>query len=254
MKKIIGAQFFTIREFINTPEDFDESCRKVAEMGYKTVQISGTGLPAKVMKPILDKYGLPCVGTHRSIDDFTNNIDAVIEYNKILESPIAGISMMHVQTAESVDGIMDFCNKVNSWSERLRKEGLKLGYHNHAFEFTKLNNKTVYDYIIENTDCSFICDTYWYQVGGQDPAKMLRKLGKRAELIHFKDYKVTLEDWRKGCITEIGNGNLDWDEIIKVCDEIGGPSIVVEQDTCDKDPFESLKISIDYLAAKGFEK
>ncbi len=84
MKKIIGAQYFTIREHIQTVEDFDLSCKKIAKIGYKTVQISGTNLPAEEMKPILDKYNLSVVATHRSLNDFETSIAEIIKYNKIL--------------------------------------------------------------------------------------------------------------------------------------------------------------------------
>lgn len=254
MKKIIGAQYFTIRDYIKTPEDFEESCRKVSEMGYKSVQISAATLPAEVMKPILDKYNLPCVATHRALADFEKDIDEIINYNKILGSPVAGIGSMGVEYAESVEAISGFCKKANLYNQKLQEEGLKFGYHNHAYEFYKLDGKYVFDYIIENTDCVFIADTYWFQVGGKDPAKMLRKLGKRAEVVHFKDCAIKLEEWKKPTIAEIGKGNLDWDEIISVCEEIGVKDIVVEQDFCDGDPFDSLKMSIDFLATKGFEK
>ncbi|MBP3567540.1 MAG: hypothetical protein J6K04_00095, partial [Lachnospiraceae bacterium] len=84
MDKRIGAQYFTLREFIQTVEDFEETCRKVSEMGYKIVQISGTPLKAADMKPILDKYGLEVMLTHRSWKDFRENLEDVIEYNKTL--------------------------------------------------------------------------------------------------------------------------------------------------------------------------
>ena len=55
MDKRIGAQYFTLRDYIKTVEDFEETCRKVKEIGYQLIQISGTPLKAAEMKPIIDK-------------------------------------------------------------------------------------------------------------------------------------------------------------------------------------------------------
>ena len=68
MDKRIGAQFYTLREFIQTTENFEETCRKVSEMGYKIVQISGVSLEAKEMREVLDKYGLKCKINIRNLE------------------------------------------------------------------------------------------------------------------------------------------------------------------------------------------
>ena len=80
----------------------------------------------------------------------------------------------------------------------------------------------------------------------------IRNLGDRAMAIHFKDYSINPQ---KGFIpeyAEIGEGNLDWDSIIKACDDAGAKWALVEQDVCNRDPFESMKMSYDYLTKKGF--
>ena len=84
MDRRIGAQMFTLRDYEKTVEDFDKTCQRVKEMGYKTVQISAIPLKAEEIRPILDKYGLVALTSHRSAADFVNNIDEIIEYNKTL--------------------------------------------------------------------------------------------------------------------------------------------------------------------------
>ena len=68
--------------------------------------------------------------------------------------------------------------------------------------------------------------------------------------VHFKDLKMKTDN--KYEMAEIGEGNLDWDAIIKACEEAGTKWALVEQDVCQRDPFESLKMSYDYLITKGF--
>ncbi|MBQ7953656.1 MAG: sugar phosphate isomerase/epimerase, partial [Clostridia bacterium] len=90
------------------------------------------------------------------------------------------------------------------------------------------------------------------QAGGVDPVRMIERLGKRAMVLHYKDYKVDEETKRTGTYTEVGNGNLEWDLITAAAEKAGTLYAVVEQDTCPGDPFDSLKISYDYLTKKGF--
>lgn len=255
MDRRIGAQYFTLRDFAKTITDFDETCRKVKEIGYKIVQISGTPLGAAEMKAVLDKYDLKVVVTHRSFDDFKNNLDEVIEYNRTLGCQVCGVGAMPVEARKSTEGLDQFIKDANEIAAKLRKEGLYFGYHNHHFEFAKLDGKLIMDRLITETNPEhfmFIADTYWLQFGGVNPADFIRNLGKRAMIIHFKDLCINPE--KDFCVemAEVGEGNLDWDDIIRACDDAGAQWALVEQDHCSRDPFESMKMSYDFLKNKGF--
>jgi len=254
MDRRIGAQYYTLRDAITTIEKFEMTCRKVSEIGYKLVQISGTPLKATDMKPILDKYNLEVVTSHRGYDDFKNNLKDVIEYNKILGSELCGLGCMPEYARTNLEGFEKFVKEINAIAKVIRAEGLYFGYHNHALEFAKFEGKTMMERLIEETaseEVYLIADTYWLQVGGVNPAKFIRNLGKRIMAIHFKDCAVSPGAFE--CeMAEVGEGNLDWDDIIAACDEAGVKWALVEQDTCKRDPFESMKISYDYLVQKGF--
>ena len=257
MDKRIGAQFFTVRDFMKTPEDFDDACKKISQMGYKTVQISGTPLEAKVIREILDKYGLKAMLSHLPFDAFEKKLDWVIEYNKTIGADLCGLGMMPMEYAESVDGIGNFIEKANRICDALKKENMYFGYHNHSLEFAKIGGKTVFDILSEETDpeaFNFIVDTYWVQVGGKNPAKCIKKLGKRAMAVHFKDYKIEVADWGHSKMAEVGSGNLDWDEIIAACETAGTRWAFVEQDGdwLEASPFKSLEVSYEFLKTKGF--
>lgn len=257
MDKRIGAQLFTLRDHIKTIEDFEQTCIKIKEMGYKIVQISGTPLGAKEMREVLDKYDISAYTTHRDAETFINNIDEVIEYNKTLGCDLCGLGIMPIEGAKSREDLDKFIADMNKVCERLKKEGMYFGYHNHGFEFVKLDGKCVYDYLIEETDpeiFNFIVDTYWVQYGGVNPAKLIEKLGKRAMAVHFKDFGVEIQDRTVPVIKEVGYGNLDWDSIISACEKAGSRWAFVEQDSnwTNNDPFLSMKMSYDFLSKKGF--
>lgn len=253
MDRRIGAQYYTLREFTGTIEEFTESCRRVRETGYQIVQISGTPLEAVRMKEVLDQFGLEVVTTHRSFEDFRNNLEEVMDYNRILGCRLCGVGAMPGWARENGESLSRFILQANETAARLRREGFYFGYHNHAFEFARLDGRYIMDRLIEETDeeaFRFIADTYWLQVGGMDPVSFLRRFGGRAMAVHFKDLKVNPDNTTE--MAEIGQGNLDWDGIIKVCEETGVEWALVEQDVCRRSPFESLKISYDFLKTKGF--
>ncbi len=257
MEKQIGAQMYTVRAHAKTIEDFEKTCKRLSEIGYKTVQISGTPLKASEMRPILDDFGLRVVTTHRSFDDFKSNIDEIIDYNKTLGVTLCGVGAMPEKPRTDAKAFGEFIEDANAVCETLAKENLYFGYHNHSFEFAKFDGKTPFDRLIEETNPEtfcFIVDTYWIQAGGLSPADTIRRLGKRAMAVHFKDYGINAEDFKVPVMREVGYGNLDWDGIIAACEEAGTKWALVEQDSnhLNNDPFLSLEKSYEYLTKKGF--
>ena len=257
MNRQIGAQYFTIRKQITDMDSFDVACKKVADIGYKIVQISGVSLEAKEMREVLDKYGLKCVVTHKKFADFKENIDAVIEYNKILGSEICGVGITPLECAENADTVKEYIKDINKFCETLKAEGMYYGCHNHTMEYAKFDGKTIMDRFLEETDpevFSFIADTHWFQMSGKTPQDEIRRLGNRIKIIHFKDLGVNAQEWKVPVMKEVGQGNLDWDAIIAACDEVGVEYAIVEQDKnhVDDDSFKALQMSYDFLKAKGF--
>lgn len=245
----IGAQYYTIRETCQTIEDFDASCKKVADIGYKYVQLSGIGnFEASEIKPIIDKYGLEVVCTHRPAVNYLENLDKEIEFHKTLGTKICGLGAMPDFNAKP-ETLKKFVENFTAVADKLAQNGLTFAYHNHAFEFEKTDGKYAFDIITEaSTNFKFILDVYWLAFAGINPAKFIKKYADTIACVHFKDLKI-VDNAPK--YAEIGQGNLEWDEIITACEEVGVEYALVEQDICDGDPFDSLKISHDFLKSKG---
>lgn len=257
MDRRIGAQYYTIKNHAKTIGEFDVACKRVADIGYKIVQISGVNHDARAMREILDKYNLEVVTTHRSYEDFLKNPDEVIEYNKILGSDLCGIDAMPEDYRGSNEKTTQFLKETSQICEVLKKENMYFGYHNHTFEFEKNDGITAFERFVEETDPSvfqFIVDTYWLQLSGKNPADIIRMLGKRAMVVHFKDIKIKSSELRTPLMGEVGHGTMDWDPIIAACNEAGVRYAIVEQDKhhIDDDPFLALSMSYEYLKTKGF--
>ena len=252
MDKRIGAQYYTIRDFCQTLEDFDESCRRVKEIGYKLVQLSGIGdFEGKDVKAILDKYGLQAVCTHRAPQNYLENLDREIEFHKTIGCKVCGLGAMPGFNAKK-ETIEEFAKNFKPVIKKLAENDLIFAYHNHAFEFEKIDGKYVFDIITDSIAADnfrFILDAYWLSYAGVNPAKFIRERKGRIACVHLKDLKIVNNT---PAICEIGVGNIDWDDVIAACEEAEVEYALVEQDTCDGNPFDSLKISYDYLSKKGF--
>ena len=253
MNKEIGAQYFTIRKFCKTIEDFDASCKKVREIGYKKVQLSGIGdFEANEIKAVLDKYGLEAVCTHRPMQNYLENLDKEIEFHKTIGTKVCGLGSISGFEA-SIENIEKFINDFKPIVAKLAENDLIFAYHNHAFEFEKIDGKYVFDIINEkmsSDNFKFILDVYWLSYAGINPAKFIRKYKGQIACVHFKDLKIRE---KQPCFAEVGYGNIDWDDVIPACMESDIEYALVEQDSCDGDPFDSLKMSYDFLKERGFE-
>ena len=250
MDKRIGAQLYTVRDFLKTNEDFYESMKKLSETGYKQVQASGVGIEdASYIKKVCDEFNLEISCTHRPYDNYINKLDKEIEYHKTIDCKIAGLGGMPIEFRDG-KRIMEFIDTMNEIYKKLQSSGIEFAYHNHSFEFLKYNDKFLMDYLIEYGKFSFIVDTYWLSYAGICPADFIKKLGSRAICVHYKD--LAMADAKEVKMAPIGYGNLDWDKIVKACDEAQVKYALVEQDICEEDPFICLKKSYDYLSKKGF--
>ena len=250
MDKRIGAQLYTLRDFTQTEKDFEESMSKLHKIGYKAVQISAVGpIAPEKLKEICDKYGMAIGCTHKGFGDYTDNLEGMIDFHKKLGCDIAGLGSMPAEYC-SVEKIPEFIEKMNVIAEKMNEHGIHFAYHNHHFEFEKMENgQLIMDYMVENGKFDFIVDVYWLAFAGVNPAAYIRKMGKKAIVIHYKDLAVIN---REIVMAEVGEGNLDWDDIIKASEEAGSRWAMVEQDVCRRNPFESMEISYNNLVKKGF--
>ena len=255
MDKRIGAQLYTLRDFCKTAEDLDVTLKKVSDIGYKILQVSGIGpIPAKEIREIADKHGLEIKVTHRPLTEFTENIDALIEFHKTIGADFAGIGIMPTKYQTSKEGLMEFIKITTDAANELSKNGLGLSYHNHAIEFAKFDGEYIFDILLNNTpeNYKFMVDVHWVAMGGVDPAKWILRCKDRLSGVHFKDFKIN-PGVNTPVYAEVMEGNLNWDEIFDASEKANAPYAFVEQDDCyGVDPFLCMETSYKNLTKKGF--
>lgn len=243
----VAAQLYTLRDFTKTPADVAETLAKVKAIGYEAVQVSAVGPieEAELLKLAKDN-GLQIVATHEGIKDLLETPEKVIERLQKLECKHTALGFPSGVDLGSEAGVLDFARQFDAAAEKFNAAGLTVSHHNHHHEFRKIGHKPVLGILLENTKyVGFEIDTYWVQYGGANPVSWARAAKGRHPLIHLKDYGVNEES--KPFYTEIGNGNLEFSKIIAAAEEAGTEWFIVEQDTTPGDPFDSLKISFDYI-------
>ena len=243
----IGAQFYTIRDFCKNTDDFAESLKKVADIGYKNVQISGTcEFDPEWLKNELNKNGLKCVLTHTPSDKLLADPADVARDHDIFGCKYVGLGWFDFNES-SCD---NFIKEYGPVARALKNHGRYFMYHNHDQEFKKENGKLIIERLAEITapdEMGFTLDTFWVQAGGGDPAQWLERLSGRVLCIHLKDYAYG----RKMAV--IGEGNINFDRVFEKAESAGTEYMLVEQDDCNgEDPFDCLKRSFEYLKSRGF--
>lgn len=248
-KEQVAAQLYTVRDFIKTESEIAESMKKIRDIGYTSVQISGMGPIDEVLcKKILDDNGLNCCATHEGGELLLNEPEKIVERLKKLDCKYTAFPHPGNIKTDTYEEVMDLVNRFNKAGEVYYKNGIVLTYHNHNCEFKKINGELVLDLIYNNTNPKYLqgeIDTYWVQSGGCDPIEWCKKLSGRLPLLHLKDYKINAES--QIVFGEVGYGNLNWKSIVSEAEKSGCEWFIVEQDVCPGDPFDSLKMSYDYL-------
>jgi sugar phosphate isomerase/epimerase len=265
----VGIQPWTIREEL--AKDYVGSLEKIAKIGYQGIELGlpPEGITIAEQKALLARLGLQVVGCHAGFNTLTLEVDVIADYlEEINGEKYVTVSMFF----ESKEDLLNKAKKMNEIGEQFRRRGITFLYHNHHWEFVKFEGEYALDILLCNTDPQLVqmeLDTYWVRRGGEDPAAYLSKLKNRAPLLHIKDMEAggkqnfaeaieenldlmkiisTLGDEH---FAEVGEGILDFKEIARVAEAVGTKWLIVEQDKCRRDPFESLKISYDNLARMG---
>ncbi len=251
----LAAQLYTVRDHTQTLQDFQSSMRKIRDIGYESVQVSGIGpISPEDVKTVADDFGLTICITHVGFDYLQNDIDAAIAQHKLWECPNVAIGSMPTSYRDGgAEGFRRFARDATEVGRKLSEADLSFSYHNHSFEFVRFDDRTGLDIIYQESEPRYLkaeLDTYWVQHGGGDVIAWIKQLANRMPVIHFKDM-VIIEGQQ--AMAEIGEGNLNWPGILEACEDADIEWYAIEQDICRRDPFESLKISYENLRALGVE-
>lgn len=246
----IGLQLYTLRR--NLARDFEETLRRTAALGIKEVEFAGyfNRTPLQI-KNILKKHGLSAPSAHINVETLRRNLAQTLKDAGIIGHKYLVLGYLPAEERKSLDDYKALVELLNKAGKECRAAGLQLAYHNHDFEFEKIEGKVPYDLILAEADPQTVkmeMDLYWITKAGFDPLTYFEKHPGRFPLVHVKDMDGT----PKKFFTEAGRGVIDFKKIFSKADKAGIEHYFIEQDESPGEPLESVKISLEYLRALKF--
>ncbi|MDR1120845.1 MAG: sugar phosphate isomerase/epimerase [Dysgonamonadaceae bacterium] len=253
--KDIGLQLYSLRD--DCSKDFQATITAVGKMGYKYVEAANYsddgkfyGLTPEAYKATVEAAGMKSLSSHTTKIIPVADLKTV-DWEKIWEwwdacidaHKLAGMKYIVAPSMpnnfKTLSDLQIYCDYYNKIGEKCNAKGIRFGYHNHSYEFEKVEGKIMYDYLIENTNPALVCfqmDVYWVVRGQQSPVKYFQKYPGRFELLHIKDHE------------ELGqSGMVGFDAIFNNIDKSGANYLIVEVEKYNYTPKESVQKSLDYL-------
>ena len=256
----IGAQLYTVYNHTTTLEDFSNTLKKVADIGYKAVQVSGTcPFEPQWLRDELLKNDLKCVLTHVSpMSLIEGNVEKIVADHAVFGCRNIGIGGMQPKGANPIERYQIFRGKFIPIAMKMRDLGVKLHFHNHDQEFRGcFAERSVLDRILEDfpeDSIDFTLDLGWAAWADVDVIALIKKLNGRLSRIHLKDYLDEIPkgiDEKEVYLRPIYEGKLDYDAYIKALAEAGCEYMLVEQDNCyGEDEFECLRRSYENVTKR----
>jgi sugar phosphate isomerase/epimerase len=275
----LGLQLYTLG---GAPyRDLDGTLKAVADIGYRTVEPVGLmGRTAAELRAALDRAGLSCPSTHVPMDPDAAGPTLAGDVGKLAADmhrigakyvvvPIFPVPPRFGRPRKGEDGLQFLSRAasqmtpddwqrtaalLNEKGAALRREGLKLAYHNHNAEFTRHGARTGYDLLLANTDpdlVGFEMDVGWVAAAGVDPIPLLRAHRHRFRLMHVKDIKASTVPNTAFRMdpADVGTGSVDWRAILQVGYDVGVRYYYVEQESPFAGPrMDAVRADYDYLA------
>ena len=251
----LGVELYTVRSIIT--HDPAQVLKSIQEMGYKEVEAVFASLGA--IGPALKDSGLKPVSAHVDTALFAeggSKLDDAFGQVKQFGFEYAVLPYIPPAQRGGVDTFKKLAETLNKSGEKANAAGLKLCYHNHAFEFEPLAGTTGIEILMRDTHkdlASLELDVFWVSVAGHDPVAVLKKYSGRIPLLHLKDKKsgqpvqynekVTPDTFR-----EIGNGSIDIAAVLAAAKKSAVRHYFVEQDQTSGSPLDSLRQSYQWLS------
>lgn len=248
----LGAQFFTLRDSCKDLAGLEESMKKVADIGYTSIQLSGVcAYEGEWAAEKARENGLTIDITHYDYKKITTDVENTIKQHSAMNCKCIGIGCSPYE--KNLEGFTRLGDEMAQVIPAINQAGHKLMYHNHHWEFAKHDGKTYMDMLLERfspDELGITLDTYWVQAAGADPVAWMKKLHGRIDRIHFKDMVMNNDD-KAVRIAPIGEGNMNYDAIIQACLDENIEIGYVELDNCyGEDPFECMKRSYNFLSSR----
>ena len=221
----LALQLYTVRSL--AADDMSATLEEVAQAGYTTVETAGYGnLDATSLRAALDQNNLTAIAAHVGYERLRTEFSRVVTEMKLLGCQSVVIPWI-APDQRTTAGVTELVASLNAWAHSLHDQGLRIGYHNHDFEFAPLDGSTMFERIATETDPEMVdleLDLGWIADAGEDPVAMVNRFAGRVPLLHAKDQGPD-----RSSVTA-GRGLLPWAELIPSAIAAGCKYLIVEND------------------------
>lgn len=278
MKKLpVALQLYTVRDAAE--KDFFGVLAQVKAMGYDYVEMTADffGKTAQEIRAEMDRLGLICVSSHVPIDMLLHDLDNTLTTFQTLGCQYIAVPSLDEPRRPGNPGYAAVVEGMQKIGRACYERGMTLLYHNHDFEFIKVDGEYALDILYNSVDAKYLqseIDTCWVNVAGVDPAAYVRKYANRCPVVHLKDFVMpgkkpaqlyalidetgkddsTVEgDTEAFDFRPVGLGVQNFPAILEAAGDAGARYVVVEQDRSSQRPsLEAARISREYLKSLGF--
>jgi sugar phosphate isomerase/epimerase len=250
----LGLQLYTVRDQLR--QSFAATLATIAEIGYREVETAGLqGLTAAQFRTELDRVGLSSPAGHYGLAELRQNATGTFDTAQALGQQWVIVPSLDAND-RTADGFRRVADELNRYAVAARERGLRVGYHNHDFEFRPLDGlgaegpRHGYDLLLAGTDPALVSielDIYWAVRGGYDPVALFSAHPGRFPLCHLKD--MADRDGSQS-MADVGRGEIDFPTILSAAGVAGLQHYFVEHDNAP-DPLASIRRSFDYLRTVG---
>ena len=265
----VGLQLYSVRD--DMAKDFKGTLQKVKEMGYDGVEFAGLfGNTPEQVKAMCAEIGLNPISAHVPLADMLADVDKVIADYKAIGCKYIVVPYVTEERRPGGELFMQMIEEIRTIGTKAKEAGLVLLYHNHDFEFKKVENGEFgLDFLYSSVPADLLqteLDECWVKYAGQDPVAYLQKYAGRAPVVHLKDYYVEgeqvgdpyaligLNEDEKKSNTAFEFRPLGCDvqnvpDLVKAAEAAGSKWLIIEQDqpSMGKSPMECAAMSMEYL-------
>ena len=256
---VVGVQLYTVRTVL--PQDPLKVLRALEQIGYREAELNMDNLDR--VFPALKQTSLKPISLHLDSTLFVSGqakIPAALDAAKTREVEYVVCPYVAPADRGGADMMKKLGETLSKAGEMSQKLGMRLCYHNHAFDFAPSGNGTLLDVLLQAADPKLVSlelDIMWAQVAGLEPVAVLKKYGNRVALLHLKNVAEGTEKRYdeivpKTAFREVGNGVIDIPAVLSAAAQAGVKHYFVEQDQVPADPVDSLRQSYQYLAKLNY--
>jgi len=255
--KSIGLQLYSLRDVIK--KDVEGTLKQVAAIGYKTIETYSYGdekifdIAFSDFVKMTNDLGLKIVSGHYSTGfnsekkgNLRNDWEKAVSDAKSAGQEYVVVPYLDKDERKTIDDYKKVCELMNKGAEVCKQYDIRMGYHNHEFEFEKIDDQVPYDVMLAELDPNLVAmelDLYWAVYAGVKPLDYFTKYPSRFELWHVKD----MDKADRELNADVGTGTIDFVELFKHADHAGMKHYFIEQEDYPVSPAESIKKSFENL-------